>query len=144
MTTTKHKTYTDSATSALTTGLDSLPNNTNSAESSEIDNTTGLELFVDLELNLAAQGSARSTGAYVSVFMTVAFDGTNYTRANEITARWLCDFPLDAATTATRAVVVDVPIPPAKFKLFVRNATGQAFAASGNTLRYRRHSVESA
>lgn len=142
MTTTQHEAYASIATD-LSTGLDSLANNTNSSESSAIDNTTDRYLFMDVELNVAAQGGARSTGAYVSVYMTVSEDGTNYTRANETTAEWVCDFPLDAATTATRATRRDIPIPALNFKLFVRNATGQAFASSGNTLKHRLHSVES-
>lgn len=139
---TTHKAYRQTATTALSTGLNSLANNTNSAASTTIDNTTNLDLFLDAELVLAAQGSARSTGATVSLYMVTALDGTNFDDANEVTAELVAVYPLDAATTARRRTVRDIPIPPASFQLFLRNSTGQAFAASGNTIRYRTHSVQ--
>lgn len=141
MVTTKHKAYATIA-SALTTELNSLASNGNSAASSAIDNTTALDLFADLEINLATQGSARVASATIYVYMTQALDGTNYGDTNEVTAEVIAAFIFDAATTARRATLKDVPIPPGLFKLFVRNVTGQALAASGNTLKYRLHSVE--
>lgn len=144
MATTKHTAYVQSATTALTTELNSLANGANSSASSAIDNTTNLDLFMDLELVLATQGSSRSTGAVVLVFMTNSLDGTNYDDVNETTAEMVAAFPLDAATTARRRTVRDIPIGPGKFKLFARNATGQAFAASGSTVSYRTHNVATA
>lgn len=144
MASTTHKAYTQSATSALSTELNSLSNAANTAASGAIDNSTNLDLYMDLELVLATQGSARSAGAYVGVYLTQSLDGTNYDDVHETTARLVATFPLDAATTARRATVRNVPIPPsATFKLFARNATGQALAASGNTIKYRTHSLQS-
>lgn len=142
MTTTRHKAYTASIASALTTELNSLAHNANSAESSAIDNTSNLDMFVDLTLTLGTQ-SARSAGATVGVYLIMALDGTNYDRVNETTAELVAVFHYDAATTATQSTRRDVPIPPGLFKLFVRNQTGQAFASSGNLLEYRAHSLES-
>lgn len=144
MATTKHKAYTASAASLLTTDLNSLANNTNSAASSALDNTSNLDLFIDVEVVIAAQGSARSNGAYVALYMTQALDGTNYGDTNEITAKLVCVFPLDAVTTARRATFQDIPIPPGLVKFFLRNATGQALASSGNSVNYRAHSIETA
>lgn len=143
MATTSHKAY-RGVTSALTTELNSLGNGSNTAASSAIDNTSNLDLFMDLELNLGAAGSARSAGAIVSVYMVTAVDGSNYPDVNETTAELVAVFPLDAATTARRCAVRDVPMPPALFKLFVRNSTGQALNASGNTLKYNAHSITTA
>lgn len=136
-----HLAYTQSATSALTTELDGLTNGSTSSASSAIDNTTNLDLFMDLELNLGAAGSSRSSGATVSVYMTASLDASNYPDANSTTAELVAVFPLDAATTARRLVRRDIPIAPGLFKLFAVNNTGQALNASGNTLKYRTHSI---
>lgn len=144
MATTKHKAYSADIASAHTTSLNSLANNSNSAVSSAVDNTTALDMFHDLTLTVATQGSARSAGATVGVYLVMALDGTNYDAENETTAELVAVFHLDAATTARQLTRRDVPIPPGLFKYFVRNQTGQAFAASGNILEYRAHSLESA
>lgn len=99
-------------------------------------------MFADLELVLAAQGVARS-GRLGWGALVQALDGTNYGDTNEITAPPIAVFTLDAATTARCLHLPDISIPPGLFKLFVRNSTGQTLAASGNTLSYRMHSLES-
>lgn len=143
MTTTTHASY-GTTVQVLTTGLNTLATATNSAVSSAFDNTTAKDLYVDIELNLAVQGSARSAGAFVAVFMTPSVDGTNYPDANETTAELVALFTLDAATTARRLARRDVPIPPGLMKFFARNVTGQAFAASGTTVSVRPHSLATA
>jgi hypothetical protein len=144
MATTGHKAYSQSATSALTTELNSIANNANTAASAAIDNTSALDLYADIELVIAAQGSARSAGAYIAVYFVHALDGTNYDDVNETTAELAAVYPLDAATSARRRTVRDVPIPPGLFKVFARNVTGQALASSGNTVKYRAHSITTA
>ena len=144
MAVTKHKSYTASIASALTTDLNSLANGSASAASAALDNTSNLDLYHDLTLTVAAQGSARSAGATVSVYLVMALDGTNYDDVNATTAELVAVFPLDAATTARQATRRDVPVPPGLFKYFVVNNTGQAFAASGSLLEFRAHSIETA
>lgn len=126
---------------ALSTELNGLANATYSALSAEIDNETGRNLYIDLELVLAAQGAARSSGAWVGVYIAAAVDSTpNYPdTANDAFAELLAAFPLDAATTARRLTKVNIPVPPLKFKLYCKNNTGTALAASGNALNYRLH-----
>jgi hypothetical protein len=141
---TKHKSYTAAIASALTTDLNSLANGSASAASAALDNTSNLDLYHDLTLTVAAQGSARSAGATVSVYLVMALDGTNYDDANASTAELVAVFSLDAATTARQATRRDVPVPPGLFKYFVVNNTGQAFAASGSLLEFRAHSIETA
>jgi hypothetical protein len=144
MATTKHKAYSSSIASVHTTSLNSLANVTNSAASSAIDNTSALDLYDDLTLTVATQGSARSAGATVNVYLIPALDGTNYDAVNETTAELVAVFPLDAAVTARQVTRRDIPIPPGLFEYFVRNQTGQAFASSGNILERRPHSLETA
>ncbi len=141
MTTTKHKAYTQTVVSDLTTGINSLANVTNSS-TFDIDNTSDKDLVADFELVLATQGGARSTGAYVSLHLTSALDATNYGDANEITAPAVAVWGLDAATTARRAVRFGIEVPPGLTRWFIRNVTGQAFAASGNTVKHRFRSYE--
>jgi hypothetical protein len=141
---TKHKSYTASIASALTTDLNSLANGSASAASAALDNTSNLDLYHDLTLTVAAQGSARSAGATVSVYLVMALDGTNYDDVNATTAELVAVFPLDAATTARQVTRRDIPVPPGLFKYFAVNNTGQAFAASGNIVEYRAHSIETA
>ncbi len=144
MAATKPTSYTASIASALTTEVHSLGNGSASSASSAIDNTTNLDLYHDLTLTVAAQGSARSAGATVAVYMTMALDGTNYDDTNATTAELVAVFPLDAATPARQATRRDIAVPPGLFKYFVLNSTGQAFASSGNILEYRAHSIETA
>lgn len=141
---TKHAAYTAAIASTLTTELNSLANATLSSASSEIDNTSNRDLFVDLTLTVAAQGSARSAGATVEIWMTMALDGTNHDDMVRNVAELVAVFPLDAATTARQSTRRDVPIPPGKIKFAAYNNSGQAFASSGNILEYRAHSVETA
>ena len=140
-TATTHKGYSAAIATILGTELNSLANGSASSASSAVDNTSALDLFADLTFTVATQGSSRSTGATVSIFMVMALDGTNYDDVSATTAELVAVFPLDAATTGRQATRRDVPIPPGLFKLFAVNNTGQAFASSGNLLEYRFHSV---
>jgi len=126
-------------TTVLSTGLNSLANGTNSAASSAYDNTSNLDPLVDIELNLTVQGSARSAGATVDVYMVTRLDGTNFPDINETTAELVASFVLDAATTARRAVIRDIALPPEQVEFFLRNRTGQAFNASGSTVKIAPH-----
>jgi hypothetical protein len=109
----------------------------------EIDNSTGLDMYMDVVLYLAAQAAARDSGAYCPLYLTPAVDGTNYTDTTNLSNYLVGVFALDAATTARREALQMIPVPPGKFKLIIGNDTGQAWAATGNTLGYRLYSVES-
>ena len=129
-------------TAYLSTDLNTLADSTSdttgfSAVGAEIANATSLNRFLALELVLAAQGAARSAGGFVAVYINFAADGSTYDdTSNKAFGEMIAYFPLDAATTARRLTKRDIPIPPVDFKLLVLNDTGQAFASSGNTLKY--------
>ncbi len=148
MATTLHTAYTAAAATVLTTELNSLANGSYTAASTAIDNTSNCYLFADFELVLAAQGSARSAGATVSLYIVSSLDGTNYGDAPVSgTTSPSVVWSLDAATTARRLSgpeSKDVPIPPGKFKIYALNSTGQALAASANTVSIRYHNVSTA
>lgn len=133
----------------LTTQMDSLANSTSdttgfSTLSSEINNESGLFQYMDLEFALAAQGSARAAGAFVGIMIAAAVDNapTYPADSNAAFVDQLTAIPLDAATTARTLTKYNIGIPPLKFKLYVWNKTGQAFASSGNTLKRRRHNEQ--
>lgn len=122
------------ATTILSSELNSLGNNANSLASTAYDNSGLRYPWADITLNAAAAGAARSAGAAIAVYMTPRTDGTNYDDANEITAELVAVFPLDATTTARRRTVRRISLPPENVKFFARNLTGQALAASGSTV----------
>jgi len=134
-------------TTYLTTELNALANGAN-VIGAAIDNTATLNTCLALELNLAAQGSARSAGAYVAVYIVKSVDGTNYgyggVGLNPAATDWVANFVLDAATTARYATLVGIQIPPCKFMILVQNNTGQAFAATGTTLKYAVYDMQAA
>lgn len=134
-----------SLTTVLSTDLNSLGNATLSAYSSVVSNDTSSterRTFAVVRLVLAAQGSARSAGAFVALRIGWTIASTDDDRTVE-GLELLTTFSLDAATTArthTRIVPINAPY---DFRLAVENRTGQAFAASGNTLAVGLYAVES-
>lgn len=135
MATTGLKAYTVTGTTVLSTELNSLGNGSLCSASSVFDNSSNLAIWADFELVVATQGGARSAGATVSVFMSVAPDGTNY---SDVVAEGepVAVFALDAATTARRHFRRGFELPPlATIKFYALNSTGQALAASGNTVK---------
>lgn len=141
MATTRHTAYASSIATILSTELNTLANSTNSAASAEIDNSVSRDLYHDLTLTVNTT-STRSTGGSVSVYLIMALDDTNYDAVNETTAELVTVFTLDAATTSRQLTRRDIPVPPGKFKYFVRNNVGVSLNATGNLLEYRAHSVE--
>lgn len=127
-----------SATSHLTTELNSLANAGRKLGAAV---TTTRDQYMDVELSLAAQGSARSAGAAVELYLLPSVDGSNYAYGADAgpdpAGTHLAGlFQFDAATTARLDNVVGIFVPAGNWKLMVINRTGQAFAASANTLKY--------
>ena len=124
--------------SALTTELNSLANNTLSAQSAAIANQTNLDIYVDIELVLASLSP--TAGAFCALYVAEAIDGTNYPNPSGAdqrlqTTALLAVFGLSTtAATAQRVVVRNVVIPPATFKLALDNQAGVGLGASGNSV----------
>lgn len=137
------KGYSAAAATALTTELNSLADGSVTSLGSEINNTSALDMFMDVQLDLASL-TISSTSAFCTVYLVPTVDGTNYPDwTSGAVAGYHGQYAVGAllvknvtATTA-RAGLTGIPIPPAKFKLALRDGTGAALAASGNTLSYR-------
>lgn len=126
-------------TNALTTELNSLSDGAESSLGSEIDNTSNLDMFMDLNVVL---GSLVAVGApYVLVRVLTSVDGTNYPDGD---ASPTYAMAVDAATSAKRGSIRGILLPPGKVKLTLTNECGVSFASSGNTVKYRTYSPTTA
>jgi hypothetical protein len=138
MATTSKWTAPEAIASALTTELNALANGSISAASSAIDNETGLYLYMSVELALA---TLTPTGTpYCNLYLVKSVDGTNFEDLNvSMGHEVIAVFPMATTAAAKRIAVANILIPPLQFKLAVENQTGVSLAASGSTLKYRRH-----
>jgi hypothetical protein len=131
------------ADSVLTTELNSLATATNSSASAAVDNSSDRYPFADVEL-VVDHAANPSAGGLHDIYILAAVDGTNFPdTAHETGERW-ASIPVAANTNVQRVTRQGrFPIPPCQFKLFLRNVSGQALVASGNTLTIFRYGLES-
>lgn len=137
MATIKWAGYTDRST-VLTTELNALANAGRSAAGTEINNATNLDRWGKFELAVTF-GAAPSAGGYVEIYAVTAPDGTNYEDGGNTvdpgTHKLIDRIPVRAVTTAQRLTGRQFPLEPAKTKFLLLNGSGQAFPASGSTLK---------
>jgi hypothetical protein len=120
----------------LNTGLNALANNTMSAASATYDNSTNLNIYCDIELVLASLSP--TAGAYCSVYIWCAQDGTNFPAQSDADLRLtstqlFCTIPIGTtASTAQRVAVRNLVLPPEKVQFKLDNQTGVALNASNN------------
>lgn len=139
-------------TTVASTELNSLANAA-LALGAEYDNSSGLYLYGLFELNVTF-GSNPTAGNTVDLYLIPAPDGTNYDDAvtgasgTAPITTYVGGFPLRAVTTAQKVPLgiglTLVNLPPTKFKVAVKNGSGQAFPSSGSTVKlipYRYQSV---
>ena len=156
-TTLKLSGYLASAVAVTWTGatqkIDSLTDNEWTDLSDEVNNTTNLYAFADLDLVL---GSAAFTGADsgIEVYIVPTIDGTNYpdwtgnstSDAPEQVHYFAAFLPLKASTSAKRVASSSedaIEYPQGKFKVGIRSRANVTLAASGNTLSLRPKSYQS-
>ncbi len=132
-------------TTYLSTELNSLASAGNKLGAA-IANETARARFIGLEIAVAAQGSARVEGAHIAVYLLPALDGSTFSYGADAVdaspSNLVATAQLDASTSARTVVLPDIPIPPFDFKLLIENNTGQALAASGNTVKHRTYGEE--
>ena len=133
-----------SPTTYLTTELNALADGGNKLGAAiDFNQKTGCAV----EVALAEQGAARDTGAFVAVYLIKSIDGgTTYEYGDDSVdppdSSQRLTAPFDAAVTArvwSGAFYVPFDM---HGKLLIMNVTGQAFAATGNTVRYSIFSQE--
>lgn len=136
------------AEGVLTTELNALADGANKITTSALSNDAAAELdvYADFTLYVGVQ-TARDAGAYVSLYILPEVNSVfPYGGDSLDPAGNLCvgAFQLDAAVTARQAHIRGIILPPDDFHVLVINETGQAFAATLNTLYMRRYNMESA
>ena len=145
----KHSGYLAAAAAVSFTGtqtLASLGDGEWTNLSDEIDNSTNKYALVDLYLDLA---SAAFTSSGVEIYLVPSVDGTTYptwtgnvsTEEPENQTHFVGSMNTTESTAVQDTILRNVVLPPGKYKWGVRNQTGIAFAASGNTLYWRPHSL---
>ncbi len=127
--------------SLLTTELNSLADDTLSAAGSAYSDANN-ELEANLKLTLGVQ-LARSAGAAVYVWLLPESGGDYSDATEECLGVPDAVFSLDAAVTARTIVRPLIQLPNSAFKPILKNSTGQAFNASGNTLEIEYYSIQS-
>jgi len=131
--------------------LNSLTDNEYTDLSDEIDNSTDLYESVDLRLVLASASFVTPSDCGIEVFLIPTVDGTNYptwtgnTTTDQVHNNpfFVGYIPLTGTTAAQAGVLMDVPLPDGKYKWAVRSRANVSLAASGNTLYWRPHSIQS-
>ncbi len=125
----------------MTTELNSIVDSGNAIGSTDIDNSTSLYLYDDLELYTNTMTYAPSPGATIDVYLVQKLDGTNLEDGNASidppAANLVGVFNMRSVTTAQRHTLRMIPIPPGKYRYVLINNTGQTLASSGNILKYR-------
>lgn len=103
--------------------------------SAEYDNATNLHRFMTLELKVRLASAAAGP---VDIYLVPCMDGTNYTDGGDSVAAgsnlYLGSFQTLSVNTQQRLAFVAystgtvfIPIPPCKFKILLKNSTGQNF-----------------
>ena len=131
-------------TTVLSTGLNSLNPSTMSAASATYANQTNLDLYCDVEVNLASLSP--TTGAYVALYVLCAIDGSNFPSQSDADLRLtssqlLCVIPIGTtASTAQRVAARNILLPPEPVQFKLDNQTGVTLNASGNTVKINAYS----
>lgn len=130
-----------SVATVASTELNALANNTG-ALGAAYDNSTLLNTHATLELDVDFV-SAPTDGSVVDVFMAIAPDGTNYGDATvgQLSAMNVGEFTLSNQTTAMKCHC-RIAMVPHKIKFFFLNRSGQAFPATGSTVKIYPYTTE--
>ena len=123
----------------LGTHLNSLANGAQTVAGAEVDNSTNLDQYGILELNVTF-GTAPTVGNTCDVYMVKALDGTNYEDGSSTAlpsgACLVGAIDMLAGTAAMRRTSGIFTVPPTKIKFLLKNNSGQAFPGSNSTVLF--------
>ena len=147
--------YQAEAVTALSTELNTDADKTWSELSGEYDNSTNGYLFMDVEVSLASADFTTPGGADMAyeIYVVPSVDGTNYPDTvntgvadtpQENNQYFVGSVTIHSVSAAFIGTLRGVEVPIGKWKLFVRNRSNRALAASGNTIKWRPWSYKSA
>jgi hypothetical protein len=131
-------------TSLDTTGLNSIASGNAILSATQIDNSSALDIFADVEVVLASLAAVAPN--YVGVyFYPLNSDASTYGDGRFGTSAagpppatyYVGSIVMVAATQAQQGVLRGIILPPGKGKFVLHNQMGVAFGSSGNTLKYR-------
>jgi len=136
------------ADSLLSTEMDALAAGSLTAVGTELDNTTDRDLYCVFDLELASLDTSGETSPGVAIYaVEVTDDGVTYPPTVEA-GNYVLTIPFDAgsgAETKTVSAYGTMYLNPGKYKFFLKNEMATAaLAATGNTLKCRRFTPESA
>jgi len=131
------------ASSKLTTELNSLASGALSSGSAAIDNASGLYQYMDAELFIAT-GTTPPSNAYYSLYLFKSIDGSNFEDISTAAKHAIVGvFPVANTSAAHRVVLSNILIPPLQFKVALENNTTLALPTGSNTLKIARHYEQS-
>lgn len=127
-----------SASTVLSTELNSLGNGSRSNAGTEYDNATNKNQWGWVQLD-ATFGSNPTDRKTIDIYMVKALDGTNYEDGSSSVrpagATWVASVDTIASTSAQKRTSNRFEIPPTKVKFIAENNCGVAFPASGSTVK---------
>lgn len=129
----------------LTTELNSLAND-GSKLGAAINNSSSRDLYMDVEVYLNTIDLSAQTNPAVRIYLLPSSDDTNYDDGGDSTDPTLDHLvavvAMREANSAHRSTARMIVLPPGYFKLLIKNATGAALNASGNTITHRVYGLE--
>lgn len=135
----------------LSTELNALANGAGALQATgtnpAFDNTAAGNLFekADFELDIASLGAANTVATTCDLYIlplsqaggTTYVDGAGGASPVTNLSHYAGSFYVRAVSTAQNIALMDVPIPGEQFIVLLINNTGEAFGASGHTLKMR-------
>jgi hypothetical protein len=118
--------------------------------SQEINNSSGLYLFNDIELFLNNNNQIFKQGSFIELYLLSAINNVDYedggTLINPSPSSLVGVFNVMSSVVSQRQTLKQITIPPCKYKYLIINKTGEVLPSSNNTIKiipYRYKTIQS-